>query len=827
MKPSPRLARIRQDLLDAPYTICVEKARHSSRDVTTRDALPTRLVKRAHAKLYRAGLARQAAGQTTGRLATRLNNALVRAYQTLDARDPLDQATSSFEHTLASVPLQVWPDELLVGNASSHRVGAPIHPDYSGLLLTPELGQIGDRATNPMALRAADRGLLEGPVFDAWFHRSVLAWTPAYSDDPGLTDALAEGRDVVLTQIAGISHLTPNYESVLDHGLDGLAMKVARALATNDCSPTQRRYLRSCQTVLRAATAHARRWRGHASRLAGQEQDPVRAGELRDIADTLARVPHKPATTFREALQSIVLTHCMLHYESFQHGISFGRLDQILWPYLERDLGDSRLTYDDAVELLGCFLGKAAELLPLFFDRATAYFSGLSSASGITLGGRTASGADAVNLCSFAVLEAYDQMRLRQPNIHVRVHDRIDPDFMDLCHTVLSKGGGMPAFFNDQPIEDALVAAGASTERARTYSIVGCAEWGVPSCSFPAAGAGFLNLASPLELALRGGLRDGELVGAETPAPEALTTIDAVFDAFRVHLGDLVERAVRGNNAIEQAHAEHRPTPMLSTLVDGCIECGTDVTGGGALMNSAGLQGVGLAEVADSLAGLEALLATGRGTISELVGALDADFAGHARLKGFLEHAVDKFGNDGGRAEHWAQAVSQLYCRLVGAYQTRRGGPYLAGFWSMTTHQGFGRLTGALPSGRLAERPLSNGASPRTGVDRLGPTASLNSASHVTTPANGLVVNQMLDPRLVAGLGGRRLMDGLLRGYFDQGGVQVQFNVLDPDMLRAAKRDPEAHRGLVVRISGYSAYFNDLTDEMKDELIERTCGGCL
>ncbi len=276
---------------------------------------------------------------------------------------------------------------------------------------------------------------------------------------------------------------------------------------------------------------------------------------------------------------------------------------------------------------------KAAELLPLFFARATAYFAGLSSASGITLGGRTADGADAVNELSHLFLCAYDRMRLRQPNLHVRVHPDSDAAFLRRCYRVLRKGGGLPALFNDDRIVDAL------------------------------------------------------------------------------------------------------------------------------------------------------------------------------------------------RAEHWADRVSRLFVDTVRRHPTPRGGRYAAGFWSMTTHQGFGALTGALPSGRRAGQPLANGISPRTGRERRGPTAALSAAARVAASPNGCVLNHELQPEFLAGETGERILDGLVRGYFALGGQQVQIGVVDPAVLIDARRHPERYRDLVVRISGYSAYFNDLTDEMKDELIARTAHG--
>ncbi len=243
-------------------------------------------------------------------------------------------------------------------------------------------------------------------------------------------------------------------------------------------------------------------------------------------------MPAEPAETFYEALQCVFITHVMLHYENFQHGISFGRMDQYLYPYYKRDMESGRLTREQAAELTGCFIAKAGELLPLFFERATEYFSGLSSASGITLGGRTADGKDGVNELSYLFLQAYDQVRLRQPNFHVRVNQDTPVEFIDLCCEVLKKGGGLPAFFNDDEIPAALEKSGIARQDAEDYSIVGCVEWGVPGKSFPAAGAIFLNIPMALHLALHNGKFDGLQFGPQTGETGSLHRHGCYYQSF-------------------------------------------------------------------------------------------------------------------------------------------------------------------------------------------------------------------------------------------------------------------------------------------------------
>ena len=843
---SARLAAIRADLLDAEYAVCTQKAsllteylRDQEGDGTFSRALSG--LDRLHAKAYSASIRAQLHGKELPTWRGAVNAKLVSVWQALTGHDsPQTQAlfAGGLAHVLDHMRLEVYDHELIVGNASSARVGAPLHPDYSGVLIAAELDQIASRETNPLHITPAQKRTMRESVVPYWYRRSVLARAPGYSANPELLNQMNDGQRFILTQLAGISHVTPDYPSVLRLGFVGLERRLRDRLqqlesATPEyAQPTaaERAQVAFCEaglTVCAAAIRYGRRWSEHLRGLAVRETDATRKGELNELASIFERVPAQPAQSFHEALQSVFITHVIVHQESFQHGVSFGRLDQYLAPYLVRDMESGALDRARAVELIGCFLGKAAEMVPLFFERATEYFSGLSSASGITLGGRNADGSDATTMLSFLVLEAYDQLRLRQPNLHARVHPGSDPEFISRCLEVVSGGGGMPALFNDEEVVPAIESALMCGEDAHDYAVVGCAEWGIPGRSFPAAGACFVNLPHVLELALHDGAdRDGRQLGPHTGVAEKLTDQPRLLDAFRAQLKSTLAIVTEGNNAIELAHSLHRPTPLLSCIVGGCIERARDVTAGGADYNSAGVQGVGLADVVDSLMAIERLVfSEGRVTLRQLVIATERGFEEDVVLHARLMNTVPRYGEDSPEVNALVARVSAIFIEEVGHFVTSRGGRYAAGFWGMTTHQGFGRRLGALPSGRRVGRALGNGASPCTGWDTLGPTASLSSVASVTTPPNGCVINQTLDPAFVRGEAGQAIFEGLLTGYFAKGGSQVQFNILDPEVLRAARRCPEQHRDLVVRISGYSAYFNDLTEDMKDEIIARSMHG--
>lgn len=841
----PRLARLRAAILDANYGLCTQMAELMTESM--QHEAPQPALTRKLAPLHFLGLRKSldaslAGGVPAPHWQLSLSKRLQKLWMHLDEHAIAQGETGptivslakALAHTLAHAQLCIYPDELLVGNPTRHRVGAALHPDYGGLLLLPELATLGSRSVNPLLVTDDQRERLEHDIFPYWFTRSVMARAPVFASDLELQNKLTDGRRFVLTQFAGIAHVTPDFPSVLELGFVGIREQL-RALAPGAQTDEQRAFYAAGEIVATAVIEFGARWSRHCDEEAArlEHASAGRAAELRELAEVFRRVPAEPARSFHEALQSVVTTWVALQQESFQHGVSFGRVDQYLWPYYQRDVAAGRLDRARAVELIGCFLGKAAEQLPLFNQLATEFFSGLSSAAGLTIGGTHAvtsttgadAGTDASNELSYLFLHAYDRMRLRQPNLHLRMHASTPAPLRQLAFELIGDGGGQPALFNDDQVIAALHELGVAEADARNYSIVGCVEWGVPYCSFPAAGAGFVSLPAVLDAALH----DSELreavrnraAGGEHPG------VEKIWDEFCRRLDATIAEVVDGNDAIERAHMQCRPTPLLSLVVGGCLEAGRDVTAGGARYDSTGVQGVGLADVADSFVAIELLVGSGSLSLDELMIAVDADFEGHEPLRRRLLEKLPKYGQDRGVPEAWAARVARQYAEKLRAHHNVRGGPYAPGFWSMTTHVGFGVRLGALPSGRKAKRPLANGTSPSNGADDRGPTASLLAAVHAggVHVSNGLALNESLDPSFARGPRGATIVDALTRGYFDAGGMHVQYNVIDVEELIDAKLHPERHRGLVVRISGYSAYFNDLTPAMKDEIIARSLHG--
>lgn len=776
----PRLARLRERLLAAPKAVCAERAR---------------LLTEFHLR----------EGFTGPRAVLRRARAL--------------------DHVLAGLPVPVFEDELIVGSTTRHRLGCVMYPELLGALVWPELPTIGTRAFDPVAVSDEDAALLGEQVFPAWADHTVHEHARRAGSDPA---SLALSERIVFYLLAksnGLTHVIPDYPSVVSRGLAALAAD-ARRRAAAAADDEARELLEAMVVALEATIRLAERYARACEELAASAGD-ARAQELTETAAVLRRVPREPSRTLHEALQAVWLTHVALHQECNDVALSFGRMDQYLYPVYEADVAAGRIDRARALELLGCFFLKVGDHVPLIPLTGQEMMSGASTNQAMTIGGVRADGSDASNELSYRVLEVTALLALREPNMSARLHAGTPEPFRRALAETIYRTGATPALYNDAPIIEALVAQGVAPEHAADYGIVGCVE--PTSCyrSMGMTGGVMLNLAVVLEMALFGGVHplSGQQIGPPTPPLSRQPSYAGFEAAFVEQLQHLAGQAVEADVLLDRGHAELCPTPLLSALVRGAAESGRDVTRGGARYDSSGVTMVGLADVVDSLTALEELVfGQGLVTPAEMLRALADDFVGHERLLAALGARGARFGNDIDQIDRKAVWLVRLVGETFAQQRSFRGGPYHVGYWSLTTHCGFGALTGALPSGRRAGAPLAPGVGPCAGAAREGPTAALASV-HKLPPrwtANGMGHNLKLSRSLLGAPGRLAVLEQLLAGFVAGGGMQVQITVQDRDVLLAAQRDPAAHRDLLVRVSGYTAYFCDLNRQMQDEILSRT-----
>ncbi len=709
--------------------------------------------------------------------------------------------------------IRVHPGELIVGSHTEHRIGAICHIEKAGTIMLEDLFRFEKRQTNPLRLeRGTKRALLRSAI-PYWLNRNV-----AMRSFP-LRKRLEYSRDqlraahFVINEAGGVAHFLPDYEQVIRLGTDGLRAKVRQRIDQGGIDEEGLDYLEGSLIGLTAIERFADRYRDEAGH---QGRD--------DVVEVLSQVPRRPARNLREALQLIWFFQLLIQIESLDQGVSLGRMDQYLYPLFCEEKKQPDFDADQVRDLFAAFCIKLSEVIPLFSNRVTEYFGGLPTGQVVCVGGLDAAGNDCTNELTYLLLDVMEGFKTRQPNWHARIGARSGDVYLRRVVEIVAGGGGSPALYNDDTIIPAMVERGVDASKAWNYATVGCVEPALQGQSFTSSDAAIFNLAIGLELLLGGGRRLERGDVRERPWLRRIKSTAELLQRLEEETNERILGMKHSLDAIERTNAKFFPTPLSSLTIGGCIENATDSTRGGAWYNASGIQGVGVADLANSLAVIEKLVfQEGQYTLEDLANACATDFEGRELLRA-RARKIAAFGNDDPLVDDLANEVVSLFDRCVSQHTNTRGGRWMPGFYSMTCHQGFGKQMAALPSGRLAGRPLADGLAPVDGSDRLGPTASLNSVAKLDHRrfGNGINLNVKFDSATVAGQEGRGALEALIRGYFAQGGMQLQINVLDAGILKRAMEDPDSHRSLLVRISGYCAYFVDLTPGMQQELIDRT-----
>jgi formate C-acetyltransferase len=621
-------------------------------------------------------------------------------------------------------------------------------------------------------------------------------------------------------------------DKIYRKGMLDFKAEIAQALTALDyagdaTAPERREQLVAMDIACDALILFAERHAALAEKMAAETSDPLRHGELERIAAVCRYVPAHAPRDLHEALQYYWFCHLGVITElNGWDAFNPGHLDQHLLPFYRKGLSDGTLTPESARELLECFFVKFNNHPAPPKVGVTAAESGTyTDFANINIGGLLADGSDGSNEVSHLLLDIVDEMHLLQPSSNVQVSRKTPDTLLKRALRVVRKGYGFPSLFNADVVVEEQLRQGKTLEDARAGGCSGCVEVGAFGKEAYIL-TGYFNLPKVLEVALHDGVdpRTGVRLGPSTGAAATLATFEDLFGAFESQLRHLIEVKIRGNQIIEHLYAAEMPAPFLSVLTDDCIAKGRDYNAGGARYNNTFIQAVGIGTITDSLAAVRRLVFEEKAlSLTELVAALDADFAGTETLRSRLVNRMPKYGNDDDAADDLMLRVFDAAFRYIDGRPTVKGGTYRLEMLPTTCHIYFGSVCGATPDGRRAALPLSEGISPVQGADRRGPTAVFSSAAkmdHVKT--GGTLLNMKFSPAIVAGDEGIDRLAHLVRSYFRADGHHVQFNVVSADTLRRAKAEPEAHRGLIVRVAGYSDYFCDLSEALQDEIITRT-----
>ena len=801
---------------------------------------------------------------------------ITESYKATEGQPVITRRAEAFAHILRNIPIIIRDNELIVGSSTIAPRGCQTFPEFSYQWLEDELDTVATRTADPFYIAEETKAELR-EVHKYWKGKTSSELATSYM----APEAIKAIEHNIFTPgnyfYNGVGHVTVKYEEVLAIGYKGIIDKARAEL--EKCQVGDGNYARkshflnavivSCQAVIE----YAERYAELASQMAAECTDPVRKQELLQISENCSRVPANGATSFYEACQSFWFVQQLLQVESSGHSISPGRFDQYMYPYYKADIDKGVITREAAQELLDCIWVKLNDLNKVRDAASAEGFAGYSLFQNLIVGGQDKYGNDVTNDLSVMCILASMHVHLPMPSLSIRVWNGSPHELLIKAAELTRTGIGLPAYYNDEVIIPALQNRGLTLEDAREYNIIGCVE---PQKAGKTDGwhdAAFFNMCRPLELVFSNGMDKGELVGIQTGDVTKMTTFEEFFDAYKKQMEYCISLMVNADNAIDVAHAERVPLPYESCMVDDCLSRGLSVQEGGAVYNFTGPQGFGIANMADSLYAIRKLVYEDKkvsmeeykqalawnydkgldqqsvSDMSEMIlkGMQDAGMAVNTdtakavlqtvmrlkptedQLRRFTEihHMIDevpKFGNAIDDVDYFARDVAYTYSRPLQKYMNPRGGHYQAGLYPVSANVPLGGQTGATPDGRYAHTPVADGVSPSAGKDVKGPTAAATSVSRLDhfIVSNGTLFNQKFHPSALAGREGLEKFVALIRTFFDQKGMHMQFNVVDRETLLDAQKHPENYAHLVVRVAGYSALFTTLSRSLQDDIIRRT-----
>ena len=801
---------------------------------------------------------------------------ITESYKETEGEPIITRRAKAFAHILHNIPIIIRDNELIVGSSTIAPRGCQTFPEFSYEWLEAELDTVATRTADPFEIAEETKAELK-EADKYWKGKTTSELATSYM----APEAIKAIEHNIFTPgnyfYNGVGHVTVKYWEVLETGFEGIMEKAQKEL--DGCSVGDGNYARkshfleavilSCKAVIDYAGRYAKL----AQEMAAQTSDPVRKQELFVIAENCSRVPAKGAQNFYEACQSFWFVQQLLQMESSGHSISPGRFDQYMYPYYKKDMEAGTITREFAQELMDCIWVKLNDLNKCRDAASAEGFAGYSLFQNLIAGGQNKEGEDVTNDLSVMCIQASMHVHLPAPSLSVRVWNGSPHEFLIKAAELTRTGIGLPAYYNDEVIIPALQNRGLSLEDAREYNIIGCVE---PQKAGKTEGwhdAAFFNMCRPLELVFSNGMDKGEMVGIPTGDVTQMKTFDEFFDAYKKQMEYCISLLVNADNAIDVAHAERCPLPFLSCMIDDCLKEGKSVQEGGAVYNFTGPQGFGIANMADGLFAIRKLVyedkkvsmkelkealawnydkgldAQSAGDMTEMIMKamqkagrnVDASTAegllktfmgmkpGEQKTQRFKEihdmiDEVPKFGNDIPEVDYFAREVAYTYSKPLQKYNNPRGGKFQAGLYPVSANVPLGGQTGATPDGRYAHTPVADGVSPSAGKDVKGPTAAATSVSRLDhfIVSNGTLFNQKFHPSALLGREGLEKFVALIRGYFDQKGMHMQFNVVDRQTLLDAQEHPEKYKHLVVRVAGYSALFTTLSRSLQDDIIRRT-----
>jgi len=759
----------------------------------------------------------------------------------------------TYRDVLQNVNINIWPDELIVGEIAAPAKSAPVYPEFAIDWLCDEMINF------PLDQRRNDRYVINDKTKEALFQIQQY-WKGNTLEEyirSTLTEEELKGSHLEkginffdLFVSAGVGHVCADYEKLFTLGFGGIRKQIQEQISgLNTSNPEdvyKKEFYDAALISLEGAVSYIKRYAQLAADMAEKETNAKRKEELLRISANCFQVAEGPARDFWEAIQLWHIATNMIIIETNGHSVTYGRFDQLFYPYYKKDIEEGRFSREFIQELIEMSFLKIHELCKIRDKTAIVFSSGtFMGGTALDVGGVDKDGNDATNDLSYMVLDAHAHTRIPNPWMGVRLHENSPREFKIKTFNVIRIGTGEPKIFNDAEMIKALQNYDKPIEDARNYVGIGCVEPCVPGKTYGWHDSSSFNIGKVMQLAINSGRCidcgphcprhkkcagiEGRL-GIDTGSLESFSSFDEVMESFDKQMEYWCDLMISQVNKVDIAHQRFKPLPYLSLLIQDCIGSGKDVSRGGALYNHSGPQGVGIGTVADSLTAIKQLMFDERKVDGKtMLDALKANWKGYEPLYALVNNdRMHCYGNDDDYADDVARFVTATYCKHVEHRPTPHGGEYMPGVFSVTQNVMAGFFTAATPDGRIAYEPLSDCIGPvhtqMGSHDRSGPTAIAKSVAKLdhSRIGNGIILNWKFTPGAVSGETGRDSLISLMDIYFKSKGMQSQFNIIGKDILIDAQKKPDQYKDLLVRIAGYSAYFVELSKELQSDLINRT-----
>lgn len=746
---------------------------------------------------------------------------ITKTYQEHETDSKQVKRAWSLYNALTQIEIGIEPEELIVGNRTKGVRYGVVFPE-SGISWV-------DREFETIPTRPQDKFLVHPEDIETFRKVIVPYWKGKSLEDivhQRIGDEISEISKVVKINQTDHAqgHICPNVKEWLELGPAGIIAKAEKNLVGANAS--QQEFYRCVILVMQGVQNFMQRY----ADLLEEKADsyPKYTASMRELAKICQNLQNRPAQSFHEALQSTWFLFVVLHMESNASSFSPGRLDQILYPYYQKDLAEKKMDDDQALEMIECLWLKFNEIVYLRNKNSAKYFAGFPIGFNVAVGGQDENRNDASNALSHLLIQAQEDIGLPQPNLSVRLFEHTDQALLTHAVKCVSKGSGMPQFFNDKAIVSPLMDLGISKKDALNYAIVGCVELTTHGNNLGWSDAAMFNMNKVLELTLNHGkcLLTGKQMGPDLGSLSTYASFSDLEVAYQKMMDYFIEKMIPCCEGVEKAHIDCLPTPFLSAVIDDCMDKGMDVTAGGAHYNLSGIQMIQVANLADSLAAIKELVYDKKKVdASHLEKALQNNFVGDEVLRQMLLHRVPKYGNDVAWVDELGAKWALYFREQLRKYKNYRNGPYHTGMYTVSAHVPMGQNVGASADGRFAQDPLADGGlSAVYGRDIQGPTAVLKSVSKMdnSCTTNGGLLNMKFLPDFFKTEAGITKFCNFLRAFVDLEVPHIQFNVVSKENLLDAQKHPDQYRSLTVRVAGYTAYFTELAGDLQNEIIART-----